>query len=162
LNIPATSPNPRVSSVRPPREARPAQTQIARQRGVHASLGAAIRNQCENRRLSAQERLRECVARHCHVHVDVGIDGGVQVAGKVRRDVAAVDLARERDIASGVHRCMIVDVGVGEAGHQGSGREAPEESGHPEAYAAFIGTRSRCRDHHDSACKCTDESSLQG
>lgn len=59
----------------------------------------------------------------------MSIDIGIQIAGKINREVAGGDLPRERNIALGLHRAVIVDACLRPAGHQRRGREAAEEAG---------------------------------
>ena len=118
------------------------------QRRVHGDIVASHRHQQRHRRLAAQHRGREHVARNRHHDIRIGIEVRVQISAEIGGDVAARDLTRERDVGSGRYPGVIIKRGEGGSGLLRRCRKAAEEARHPEADAAFVrrGDRGRQRE----------------
>jgi hypothetical protein len=121
--------------------------QCARQRPRQAGAGAAIHSDNAHGRLAAQNRRCKYIGGNEQSEVPAGIEVRAQVCGQIQRDFPDLELARERDVAAGGDGRVIIDGRERPSRLLGGCREAPEESGYPEAHAAFVGGCDRRRAH---------------
>ena len=96
-----------------------------------------------HRRLAAEHRRLEYIARDHKAKIAGGVDVQIQICvdGNVGRNPAEREFTRTRDVGAGGYGGVVVDIRQRPTRLLRRGREASKEAGDPEADAAFIGQR---------------------
>ena len=120
------------------RECAERRRECATNRPRQGGVSAAVDSDCAQRKLAAKDRRSEGVGRHGECEVGSRIETRAEICSGRDRESADLELARSGDVGSGRHAGVIIDRRERPSGLLRRCCEAAEESGQPEAHAAFV------------------------